>query len=41
MPNRLSNESSLYLRQHSNQIVEWQPWSQSAIVEAKLRISHY
>ncbi|MEC8649870.1 MAG: thioredoxin domain-containing protein [Verrucomicrobiota bacterium] len=37
MPNRLSNESSLYLRQHSNQIVEWQPWSQSAIAEAKTK----
>ena len=37
MPNRLSNESSLYLRQHSKQIVEWQPWSQSAIAEAKTK----
>lgn len=37
MPNRLSNESSLYLLQHSNQLVEWQPWGQSAIAEAKTK----
>ena len=35
MPNRLVIESSLYLRQHSSQLVDWYPWSQLAISKAK------
>ena len=30
MPNQLSDQSSLYLKQHANQPVEWMPWSQEA-----------
>ena len=29
-PNRLANETSLYLRQHANNPVDWYPWDRSA-----------
>jgi uncharacterized protein len=35
MPNRLLNESSLYLRQHANNPVDWFPWGQEALDTAK------
>ena len=31
MPNRLANESSLYLRQHANNPVDWYPWGPEAL----------
>ncbi len=33
--NRLANESSLYLRQHANNPVDWHPWGDEAIARAK------
>ena len=30
MPNQLSDQSSLYLKQHANQPVQWMPWTQEA-----------
>ena len=33
--NRLSKEKSLYLLQHSNNPVQWYPWSNEAFVQAK------
>ena len=35
MPNRLSAESSPYLRQHADNPVEWWPWGEEAFAEAK------
>jgi len=35
MPNRLINESSLYLRQHAQNPVDWYPWGAEAIERAK------
>lgn len=34
-PNRLANESSPYLRQHSDNPVDWYPWSDEAFEKAK------
>ena len=33
--NRLANESSLYLRQHANNPVDWHPWGDEAIARAR------
>jgi uncharacterized protein YyaL (SSP411 family) len=33
--NRLGNESSLYLRQHADNPVDWQPWDDDALREAR------
>jgi hypothetical protein len=33
--NRLANESSLYLRQHADNPVDWWPWTPAALAEAK------
>lgn len=33
--NRLGNESSLYLRQHADNPVWWQPWDEAALNEAR------
>lgn len=35
MPNRLQYESSPYLRQHQHNPVEWYPWGEEALAEAK------
>ncbi len=35
MPNRLTTESSPYLRQHADNPVEWWPWGAAAFAEAK------
>ncbi len=35
MPNRLANESSLYLRQHAENPVDWYPWGDEAFTRAK------
>ncbi len=35
MPNRLANESSLYLRQHAENPVDWYPWGEDAFARAK------
>ena len=37
MPNRLSSETSPYLRQHAHNPVEWQPWDDAALREARDR----
>ncbi|NNL03859.1 MAG: thioredoxin domain-containing protein [Xanthomonadales bacterium] len=34
--NRLGNETSLYLRQHADNPVKWQPWDQQALDQARL-----
>jgi uncharacterized protein YyaL (SSP411 family) len=34
-PNRLANETSLYLRQHANNPVDWYPWGPEALAKAK------
>ncbi|MFO0967945.1 MAG: thioredoxin domain-containing protein [Gemmataceae bacterium] len=34
MSNRLANESSLYLRQHANNPVDWYPWGKEALARA-------
>ena len=34
--NRLGNETSLYLRQHADNPVDWQPWDEQALEEARL-----
>jgi len=34
-PNRLANETSLYLRQHANNPVDWFPWGPEALQRAK------
>ena len=33
--NRLRNETSLYLRQHADNPVHWQPWDEPALAEAR------
>src|SRR5210317_2161448 len=33
--NRLDSESSLYLRQHADNPVHWQPWDQAALDSAR------
>src|SRR5947208_2701992 len=33
--NRLANESSLYLRQHAHNPVDWYPWGPDALKRAK------
>jgi Highly conserved protein containing a thioredoxin domain len=35
MPNRLARESSLYLRQHAENPVDWHPWGEAALQLAK------
>lgn len=35
MPNRLANESSLYLKQHAENPVDWWPWCDEAFEEAE------
>ncbi len=35
MPNRLANESSLYLRQHADNPVDWHPWGREAFAKAE------
>ena len=35
MPNRLADESSLYLRQHAENPVDWRPWGDEAFATAK------
>ncbi|MER6450572.1 thioredoxin domain-containing protein [Streptomyces venezuelae] len=37
MPNRLANETSPYLLQHSDNPVDWWPWSPEAFAEARRR----
>ena len=34
-PNRLKNETSLYLKQHANNPVDWYPWGPEALARAK------
>ncbi|HJZ55127.1 MAG TPA: DUF255 domain-containing protein, partial [Gemmataceae bacterium] len=34
-PNRLANESSLYLQQHAHNPVDWYPWGEEALGRAK------
>ncbi len=36
MPNRLANESSLYLRQHADNPVDWYPWGNEAFEKARV-----
>ena len=33
--NHLANETSLYLRQHASNPVEWYPWGDAALSKAK------
>jgi uncharacterized protein YyaL (SSP411 family) len=35
MPNRLSNENSLYLQQHAENPVDWYPWGEEALAAAE------
>ena len=35
MPNRLAHETSLYLKQHANNPVDWFPWGPEALARAK------
>jgi hypothetical protein len=35
MPNRLAGEQSLYLRQHSDNPVDWYPWGPAALARAQ------
>src|SRR5690348_4802830 len=35
MANRLAHETSLYLRQHANNPVDWFPWGPEALARAK------
>jgi uncharacterized protein YyaL (SSP411 family) len=35
MPNRLATESSPYLLQHANNPVDWYPWSEEALAQAR------
>ncbi|HUQ29420.1 MAG TPA: thioredoxin domain-containing protein [Usitatibacter sp.] len=35
MPNRLANETSPYLQQHADNPVDWYPWGDEALAEAK------
>jgi uncharacterized protein YyaL (SSP411 family) len=34
--NRLGNETSLYLHQHASNPVDWHPWDESALLEARV-----
>lgn len=34
-PNRLANETSLYLKQHANNPVDWYPWGPEALARAR------
>jgi hypothetical protein len=34
-PNRLAHETSLYLKQHANNPVDWYPWGEEALARAK------
>ncbi len=36
-PNRLANETSPYLRQHAENPVDWFPWGEAALAEARRR----
>ncbi|HLQ04284.1 MAG TPA: DUF255 domain-containing protein, partial [Verrucomicrobiae bacterium] len=35
MPNRLAKETSPYLQQHADNPVDWYPWGEEALGEAK------
>ena len=35
MPNRLAGETSPYLRQHAEHPVDWYPWGDEALQQAK------
>src|SRR5687768_3763819 len=35
MPNRLAQETSPYLQQHADNPVDWYPWGEEALAEAK------
>ncbi len=35
MPNRLIHETSPYLRQHADNPVDWYPWGEEALQEAR------
>src|SRR6478736_4853910 len=35
MPNRLAQETSPYLQQHSDNPVDWHPWGEEALARAK------
>ncbi len=35
MPNALASETSLYLRQHADNPVDWQPWSNAVLARAR------
>jgi len=35
MPNRLASETSLYLKQHANNPVDWYPWGPEALAKAR------
>lgn len=35
MPNRLSKENSLYLKQHAENLVDWYPWGEEALAAAE------
>jgi uncharacterized protein len=35
MPNRLANETSPYLQQHADNPVDWYPWGEEALAEAR------
>src|ERR671933_925527 len=37
MPNRLAGETSPYLLQHKDNPVDWQPWGEQALSEARER----
>jgi uncharacterized protein len=37
MPNRLADEASLYLRQHADNPVDWWPWGDDALADARER----
>src|SRR5204862_445466 len=37
MPNRLAGETSPYLLQHKDNPVDWQPWGEAALAEARER----
>src|SRR5574342_104055 len=35
MPNRLAAETSPYLKQHADNPVDWQPWDDTALAQAR------
>ena len=39
MPNRLSRETSPYLRQHAENPVDWYPWEEKRFAEPEKRTS--